>query len=850
MGPPRLLRGARTARVASCALALAILGVVTPLQGWTQAPHRQINAEAVAAFFARMEREPSEKFRLGPVPTDERKALHRGIAVTSSTMFVKPSGGLAEAYEIGEARHSMPAWISLGGDWADEPHLYASVRHFYDPLQVAGVPFLTDQLWAHGAYDSPGIEAVTWALDHPDNPFSLRQGLVAYKFAMETPEDVPPPPGLGASHFKTNVSLVPGNAAEQRSLYLARAYRALGEAMHMIGDMTQPAHVRNDSHPMDEPIESAVTTSDVRLAAASPAIDAALRPYLSSAGGMLQAPRALSRQVALFTNRTFYSMDTIFDRRTGTLPTNGMPPYPSPQFGDLVVRSATVRGFVGKRDVKKLFGRVAGREVPMAQERLSFHWFDPDHSVVFGPGLETASGFTSKVGPYMIPQAFAREQAAVLLPIAIHACADLMDLFFPTLELKAEYRLEGSGPDGASRRQVVRIEPGMLHHRERDPAWSAFDLDVAYTGPGALVITRGGKVEATRKLHFRKGLLDTIENVAGKMVKAPLRVFVSDGRSALTGEEELYSFAHGQKLHVEIDAGSRHFESPPYELRHEVVIQPRRGVGPPGATFDFEAHARPEGVYRFEWSWPGAGEVVATEGSTSKVAPVLVREGEYPFTVKLVHPDGTVLAEDRATAAVEKETAAPPTPVAKKGPGRWVLVRQWNDVWKDPRVTSSRATAEAGVNSAKIHVTVPDRQTTWQFDYAMSWSPLPASVGRDETFDVTLRLDSIRVPEPRVGWGAEIAVSTGRTEAIRGTAPPKAANFVSQTTWNGSVLQGGLGSAARKPPDSRSVTLDLGWRSPEDGDVQVVTVRTWGQGAGSGGNGAAIHFHYEYRFQE
>ena len=50
MGPLRLLKGARTARVASCALALAILGVVTPLQGWTQAPHRQINAEAVAAF--------------------------------------------------------------------------------------------------------------------------------------------------------------------------------------------------------------------------------------------------------------------------------------------------------------------------------------------------------------------------------------------------------------------------------------------------------------------------------------------------------------------------------------------------------------------------------------------------------------------------------------------------------------------------------------------------------------------------------------------------------------------------------------------------------------------------------
>ena len=78
----------------------------------------------------------------------------------------------------------------------------------------------------------------------------------------------------------------------------------------------------------------------------------------------------------------------------------------------------------------------------------------------------------------------------------------------------------------------------MLHHRKRDPAWSAFDLDVAYSGPGALVITRGGKVEATRKLHFKGGRLDTIENAGGTLtvengrfvtvVPAPLDTILKD----------------------------------------------------------------------------------------------------------------------------------------------------------------------------------------------------------------------------------------------------------------------------------------------------------------------------------
>ena len=639
------------------ALVAALLLGVPPLASWNQHPHRQVNFEATKVFFAGAA--AAQKFQLGPISEVGRNALHRGIAVTSSTLFVKPVGGLAKSYQLGEERHSMAAWISLGGDWADEPHLYASVRHFYDPLEVNGVAYLSDQYWVHGNYDSPAIDAVTWALEHPDNPFCLKAGMVAYKLAMETPEDRLPATALAATHFKTNLNLIAKDAAEQRSLYLAKAYRALGEAMHMIGDMTQPAHVRNDSHPIDEPIEGSIYSSHVRQAAAHPLVDSRVQSFLASAGGSLQTPRGLSHQLALFTNRNFYSMDTIFDQPSGTMPNNKMPSYPLPQFSSLTPHTATIRGFAGKRKVKRLFAKIAGREVPVAQERLSFHWFDPDRSLIPGSVEEakvTAGRAVSNLGPYMIPSAFAREQAAVLLPIAIHACADLMDLFFPTLELEAKYRDEGlqAGTAG-SQRQVITIEPTMVHHRKRDPAWEAFDLAIEYSGPGAMVITRAGKVEATRKLQYEEGLLAKIESSAGPMIAAPLQVFVAAGDSSLSEEEAFYAFEHGQKLHLEIDAGSRHFESPTYELKPEVVITPRIAIGPPGATFDFDAYAQPEGIYRFEWTWPGMEGPVTSEGSTSTVAPILTEEGEYAFTVKLIHADGTVLAEDRVTAYVEEE---------------------------------------------------------------------------------------------------------------------------------------------------------------------------------------------------
>ena len=215
--------------------------------------------------------------------------------------------------------------------------------------------------------------------------------------------------------------------------------------------------------------------------------------------------------------------------------------------------------------------------------------------------------------------------------------------------------------------------------------------------------------------------------------------------------------------------------------------------------------------------------------------------------------DEVIDALDNLLEHFTEEEEEVPAPTPKPEPGRWALVRQWNTVWKDTSHSFSNVgvSAEAGVNSARIHVTVPDFSTTFHFDYAMSWSPLPASLALRETFEVKLRLDTLDVPEGPSLWGAEARIYDGWFETIGEEHSPPPAGMAGHLRGNGEwhgPSQGGLGAKAKEPPYSETVELELNI-NPADGDVQVVTVRAWAHGAG-GGRAAAIHFHYEYRFQQ
>ncbi len=636
---------------------------------WSQAPHSQINAQAIRLFLGQMKGE--EKFRLGPLAPGALQKTFRGVCVDSSSLT-------ASEFVSKEANFSMQRWIIMGGDWADEPHLYSSVRHFYDPRRIEGVAYLTDQSWAHGLYDSPQVDARSWGLDYPDNPFTFFTALSSYKAALEVREDIPLPSQIGMPHFKTTLNLTAANPEDQRNLYLSRAYRALGESMHMLGDMTQPAHVRNDSHPMDEPIEISIFPEHVRAAAASPFIDSRIRPYLKSAGGALQRPSVLFHQVALFINATFYSMDTIYDGPSGVLPNNRQTPYPSPQFKDLEEVKTTVQGFLMPRTVKKYYGLFdREKRVPMAQERLSFHWFDPEQSFLggFDQTKEKVArggvGALGRLGRYHVPHAFGPPQGEVLLPLAIYACADLMNLFFPTLELKAEFEEREApsekDPEGVPI-TVVEVDSSMEHHRKNDPAWEVFDLTIRYSGPAELVVSEKGKEVYLRKLLFKQGALEKIETLEGTLQEAPLRLFAAPSGASLTEEQAFYELQHGQSALLRIEAGSRRFESPSWTLEQEAevsILPPRILIlelreGADREEIEFEATATPKGIYRFEWNFDDGSESVENRpnpGERSKVTHLykeLVPEKEFSPRVKLFDHKGDFLTEDAISISVIK----------------------------------------------------------------------------------------------------------------------------------------------------------------------------------------------------
>ncbi len=595
------------------------LAMAQSAAAWNQGTHRQINFEAVQLFLSQMD--GKDKFELGPVTEKLRTEPYRGIAVTSSGRYVKD-------YQIAPGNYTMPQWITLGGDWADEPHLHASLRHFYDPFSRVK-SYLTDQWLVHGVlYESPEIDAKTWGLDHPDNPFSFKQGLIYYKLAMEVAEDIPLEPMLSQSHFKLNLNLAPIDHADQRRTYLAFAYRSLGEAMHMLGDMTQPAHVRNDAHPLDEPIEDRVFSEHVRKAAADRLLDPRITPFLASAGGGFQWPEQLFDAVAAFTNKYFYSADTIYDQPSKVFPNNYdlllARPYSEPQFADLKERHTRVQGYLIERRVKRYEGQGGAFDwmiMPMAQERLTFHWFDPDQSIWIDH-KEVAGRYIGKHGRYHIPNAYAPDQARVLLPIAIYANADLMDMFFPTLELTATFTEEGIQKG----RYVVHIDADMVHHVQRDTAWSDYKLKIEYTGPATLVISEDGKPVKKRDLHFKKGKLDKIEMPDGSFKRQDLELYAPLGESELTEEEEFYLIEDLQSVHIEIEAGTRQFKSESLLFESEevsVTILPPRLVtyemtqGATQVTHDFEAAGEPDDAYRFEWDFgdgttykdtPGAGK--------------------------------------------------------------------------------------------------------------------------------------------------------------------------------------------------------------------------------------------------
>ena len=211
-------------------------------------PHRAINRLAVERFFDEKKADPVvSRYDLAR----SKKLLHE--TYVSGDMFRPGKGDRAATFT---------RWIEEGAYTADEPELYASFRHFYDPLALErgagraplGAARRSDASRARGSGRRCPVPH-----RRPEQPEPrLLDGHGHHRQPADPCERVgdrrPGEQRVGREPLllEEGIEYVENAFAatgpEKQRLW-AKAWRSLGETMHLLGDMTSVPHVRNDSHP-------------------------------------------------------------------------------------------------------------------------------------------------------------------------------------------------------------------------------------------------------------------------------------------------------------------------------------------------------------------------------------------------------------------------------------------------------------------------------------------------------------------------------------------------------------------------------------------------------------------------
>lgn len=372
--------------------ALALLAVLTTggmflpadAYGWGNlSAHPEINRVAIELFETRKADSPVLK----NTTLDGEKVW--GIAWD-------PSDGTDLFNKTQSNRREKPAkdWIVDGGFSADEPEGPMALRHFYDPTNKSA-PWLNDQRWVTEILKrllgtmatNPEISALDWAMDRDQGMGAME---VIYPQEYSWPD--------AKEYFKK--ALADKNAGNE---FYGKAWRAVGETMHLVADMTVPAHVRNDGHALNDadPLEYATNAAEVRSNFSS---------NWSTAINYEQSVSGLMNELASWTNRNFFSKDTV-PLAGRTTSANGQPAYPLPDMNALTVsRSGYIESFVDGTYVR--------------QARQSF-WY--------------RMGLT-KTPSYTMDSVVIADQQRVLIPTAVRAAEAVIERFLPRFKVTASVK--------------------------------------------------------------------------------------------------------------------------------------------------------------------------------------------------------------------------------------------------------------------------------------------------------------------------------------------------------------------------------------------------------------------------
>lgn len=693
-----------------------LIGLFCPASAWYQDTHEEINAKALELFFERFSSTPKYGNQ-GLTPQapvlQGNQFLYLGPEVVSSSKFQN----LAWSYhEVQILKNTLEGWVRHGGFSADEPHLWASVRHFYDPLRIAGVSELTDHNWVHGfIYDA--VCALEWTFHRRDNPFGWKEALTYYKQSLEVPVDSKMRfvPGIssGVSAFR-DPDIPVENPEEARSAYLGKAFRALGETMHLFADMLLPPHVRNDSHPFSDPMEDVVRRNEVLEIFAGVYTEGEM-VILPSVGALVDTLSAeeMFDALARFTNENFYSNDTIYDGPLGVYPWNREPPYPSPQFKDL---DATL--FLGERQI---LGRmIEGHRIPMIEE--------------------TYLGSTTRnlpllsrlpVRAYHIPPRFALLQAAILIPQAAYANARLTDMFFPTLLLS----LDAAKKEGEA--LIFQVTGTLEHLIKEDGEWQAQGMTpIEYAGPGELWLCHHGQQKKLADVVFYQGALDPrygelLLEVTDDAVRH--LTWLVDHAPVAPPFRGVIPIPEGAGVFFVVYAGAR-------KIVAETVIPEALQVKIQGARHvvyetnetvyhPFYALATPEGVYSFQWDF-GDGTITPASplslGRESRVEHRYEKLGVYHPEVLLFGEKGELLAKDAISLHI-----------LERSPGGWHLSEVKNRDGAGPNRPGSASFFEATIEDTSLRgksIARLDSGEWVEYTFSCSYAPLPTMLAPHQTY--------------------------------------------------------------------------------------------------------------------
>ena len=247
----------------------------------------------------------------------ENTITHKDISDAAAKLSLRDSL-TGTGYELNGKNLTLSEWIQEGSELEDAGYMSSPGtaryrNHFHNPLCNAGTPTecgLTDMM--------TGQSALLWAQDGEN-----QSRFVGGDWSWRTVR-------AHYYHFLTATSKA------EIDRFTAMTYLGLGYQVHLVQDISQPDHVRNDAHPIDGSDflwgfetwtrRQRPLIKQYAATATKPTVDLT-QPYhdgLAPVGGLMDTGRytadrapsaAMNQGLVEYTNANFFSDDTIFAGR-------------------------------------------------------------------------------------------------------------------------------------------------------------------------------------------------------------------------------------------------------------------------------------------------------------------------------------------------------------------------------------------------------------------------------------------------------------------------------------------------------------------------------------------------------